>query len=83
MIVVAKILETLAKPVVQWVMIGLTFAGLVTGFKYQQRAIGRDQAVTEIKEQAKEIADDAREARKPALRPGAADRLRKHSCRDC
>lgn len=41
------------------------------------------KVVTTINTKAKEKAKKAVKAREPAKKPGAADRLRRNSCRDC
>lgn len=42
------------------------------------------EAVTELKQSAQEITKNANDARKPAARPGAVERLRQRiHCRDC
>lgn len=81
MIIVAKALRYLAEPVIQWVMIGLTFAGLVTTFKYQQRAIGRDQERGKIEKAADVNAEKSEQHRRNVdLLP--PDKLRDRYFRD-
>ena len=48
-----------------------------------QRHVGATNAIAEINEQAETKSAEAVEARKPANRPGAVERLRKQSCGDC
>ena len=48
-----------------------------------QRDLGAANATTEINKQAGALAHEGEAARLDAEQPGALERLRKHSCRDC
>lgn len=48
-----------------------------------QRHVGGKQVVAEINKQAGVLSEKATEAREPARRPGAVERLRAQHCRDC
>ena len=52
-------------------------------FASHYKNVGARNVIAKTNESAKIIAADGKKARAPAERPGAADRLRKDSCRDC
>jgi predicted small secreted protein len=47
------------------------------------RKEGATEVVAEAKQQSKKNAEQSRKAHEKARAPGAADRLRRDSCRDC
>ena len=61
--------------------LGCVFAWVAFASHYQN--VGARNVIAKTNDSAKIIASDGRKARAPAERPGAADRLRKDSCRDC
>ena len=56
---------------------------LISWFAYEQRETGARNAIAKINQSAGELATKAAQARSDADRPGAAQRLQQHSCRDC
>ena len=58
---------------------GLGWVAFASHYKH----VGAANVITKTNESAKVLASNGRKARTPAERPGAADRLRKDSCRDC
>lgn len=56
---------------------------LITGFAYDQRKIGVRNDRAQLNESARTLAGQMEDARRAAERPGAAERLLKHSCSDC
>lgn len=65
-------------------------AGTVVFVLNQQRVAynhgvtaGKTEIIEASKEEGKKANEEATKAHTAASKPGAADRLRKHSCRDC
>ena len=63
------------------IAVGGAFGWVAFSSHYQN--VGARNVIAKTNESAKVIASDGRKARAPAERPGAAQRLRKDSCRDC
>jgi hypothetical protein len=63
--------------------LGFGVVASIVAFGWNQQSKGAAKVVVNINAQAKEIAKGGVEARKPAMRNGAAERLRADSCRDC
>ena len=61
----------------------LALSAFLGWFAWDQRSKGAAHVVVTINEGAKKIAAEGRKARVAAERPGAAQRLLEHSCRDC
>ena len=69
-----------------WVVLGVAVVALLAlwqGDRAVQRQKGASVAIEKVNTNARKLANEGREARKPAERDGAAERLRQHSCRDC
>lgn len=62
---------------------GLLVTTLITGFAFQQRSAERRDVIGELNTSAADLAKSGEMARAAADQPGAAERLLKHSCRDC
>lgn len=64
----------------------LAMLGLVGAYQLNnahQRGKGAANAVNNLNSQARKLAAEARQARRAADAPGAAERLRQHYCSNC
>jgi hypothetical protein len=84
---IVTIVQMLAIPAVRWAVTAFGVAAIfgLWLIRHDARVAerARSAVVAELNEDAGKKINDAVEARKPAERPGAAERLRRHSCRDC
>jgi hypothetical protein len=67
----------------RWPLAALALFGAYQGWAAHQRSVGASQAIAEVSQATEKLTNEAVAAREPAYIPGAADRLRKSSCRDC
>lgn len=58
-------------------------AALVVAFAWDQRSTGRNNAIVEINQAARETVEDARRARARVPDGGNVRWLQQHRCRDC
>ncbi len=58
-------------------------AALVVAFAWDQRSTGRNNAIVEINQAARETVEDARRARALVPDGGNVRWLQQHRCRDC
>lgn len=63
--------------------VAASVAALFVWFVVDQRQVGAERALIQIERQEEKSHAKAINARKPAERDGAAERLRHQSCRDC